>query len=41
MVMPELTDTHSLRDAEVAYTVPGFRVNISTVVSGLLLPVSI
>jgi len=37
--MFELADTHSLRDTEVAYTVPSFCVN--TVVPALLLPVSI
>jgi len=39
MAILELTDTHSLRDTEIAYTVPSFRVN--AVVPALLLPVSI
>ena len=39
MTMLELTDTNNLRDTEVAYTVPRFRVN--TVVPVLLLPVPI
>ena len=38
MTMLELTHTHSLRDTEVAYTVPSFRVNM--VIPALLLPVS-
>ena len=36
--MFELTDTHSLRHTEVAYTVPSFRVN--GVIPALLLPAS-
>jgi len=36
--MFELSHTHSLRDTEVAYTVPSFRVNM--VIPALLLPVS-
>ena len=37
--MLEITDTHSLPDMEIAYTVPSFRVNM--VAPALLLPVSI
>jgi len=39
MAIFELTDTHSLRDTEITYTVPSFRVNV--VVPALLLPVLI
>ena len=39
MTMLEVTDTNSLRDTEVAYSVPSFRVNI--VVHTLRLPISI
>jgi hypothetical protein len=37
--MLELTDTHSLLNMEVAYTVPSFRVNM--VIPALLFPVEI
>ena len=39
MTMLELTDTHSLRHTEVAYTVPSFRVNM--VIPALVLLASI
>jgi hypothetical protein len=39
MTMVELAETHSLRDTEVAYTVPCFRVN--TIVPALVVPILI